>query len=87
MTKKSKTFSKRKWLNKSESPSTGAVVGFYGNNPYKGEKGPYMFLEVADCHQSIRLHKMALESEKHFIDKIKSLNAFISDYIKFLEHL
>lgn len=82
---KSKTYSKRKWLNKSSSPSTGAAAAYYGPMPW-GKKGQkYTYFEVSDCHNSIRLHQNEIEPIDDFIRKLRSLAKMANDFADFLE--
>lgn len=82
---KSKTYSKRKWLNKSSSASTGAAVAFHGQMPW-GKKGQkFTYFEVSDCHNSIRLHQTEVESRDDFIRKMRKLAKMANDFANFLE--
>lgn len=78
-------YSKRVWLNKTSSPSTGNVVAYDGNPEFSD--GPYhsMFLRISDCHTSIRLHKSEYDTEKDFINKMKKLRTVIDEFITYLE--
>lgn len=82
---KSKTYSKRKWLNKSGSPSTGSAVAYYGKMPWGNKKQPYLYFEVSDCHNSIRLHQTEVESREDFIRKMRDLAKMANDFADFLE--
>lgn len=66
-------YSKRTWLNKPDSPSTGNVVAFDGEVKSENEKYRSTFLSVSDCYNSARLHKADYDSKKDFIDKMKLL--------------
>ena len=84
---KSKTYSKRKWLNKSNSPSTGSAVAFHGQTPW-GKKGQkFTFFEVSDCHNSVRLHQTEIESKEDFIRKMRKLAKMADNFADFLESL
>lgn len=77
-------YNRRVWLNKSTSPSTGSVVCYYGADGWvKGEVD--MFVEVASCNASARLHKIPLESEAQYLNKVKRLRDELSKYIDFME--
>ena len=81
----SKTFySTRKWLNKEDSPSTGSVVCYDGEFDSQDNTYRNLFLEVTDCHGSIRLHKCKDYSIEDFVEKMKLLRSEID---KFIEHL
>ena len=75
----------RKWLNGSNSSSTGSVVAYCGPAPWKKAKGDMMLLEVSDCHNKVRLHKADKDSTAAFIKKLKRLRRVIDDFIIHLE--
>jgi hypothetical protein len=79
-----KSYTTRKWLNKLSSPSTGSICCYYGPSAWDASKTD-MFLEVADCHNSARLHKTELESKDDFVEKLKLLRSELDNYIKYLE--
>lgn len=81
---KSKTYSKRKWLNKSGSPSTGSAVAYYGPMPWGKKKQSYLYFEVSDCHNSIRLHQTEIEKRSDFIRKLRTLAKMANDFADFL---
>ena len=79
-------YSKREWLNKNDSPSTGSVVAYcgqiaYGNMP----KEDAAFLEVSDCHGKVRLHRTTIDTTQEFIEKLELLRDTISDFIAYLK--
>ena len=81
-----KTFSKRVWLNRDESGSTGSVVAFCGDVKWKpGEPEIMTFLEVADCHCKARLHRTYLDSREDFIIKMQTLRDTVDEFIDFLK--
>ena len=63
----SKNYKRTTELNDIKSASTGSCTAFYGKNPWKEFKSPYMFFEVADCHSKTRLHNSQTDSRKTFI--------------------
>lgn len=73
------------WLNKETSPSTGSVVCYDGDVEYTEGESDCIFIEIADCHQKVRLHKSHTDTTEEFIDKIdliiNSLNNFKSHLI------
>ena len=69
----SKKYSSRKWLNKKGSPSSW------------NEKIIDSYLEVSDCHNSVRLHKAKSQSDNDFLMKMKKIRKSIDDFIEFLE--
>lgn len=71
---KRETFYKsEQWLNKENSPSTGSIVCFDGDVEYTEGLEPCVFVEIADCHQKVRLHKSHTDTTEEFIDKIDSM--------------
>jgi len=81
-----KTFSKRVWLNRNDSGSTGSVVAFCGDVKWKpGKPEISTFLEVSDCHSKVRLHRAYLDSREDFIAKMLLLRDTVDQFIKFLE--
>ena len=78
-------YNKRVWLNKEGSPSTGNVVCFDGNITWHGNRIRDLFLQVSDCNNSIRLHKIDDDSIDDFIDKIKLLRDEIDKFATYLE--
>ncbi len=83
--KKPLLFHRRCWLNGESSASTGSAVGYCGPSPFIGDDAFYTFLEVADCHGKIRLHKASTEDKKDFVAKLRSLSKLASDFANALE--
>ena len=82
---KQKTYSKRAWLNKKGSPSTGSAAAYHGQMPW-GKKGQkYTYFEVSDCHNSIRLHQTEIEPTADFIRKLRKLAKMATDFADFME--
>lgn len=81
---KTKKFSSRSWLNKKVDPSTGSLCCYYGPAPWSQDKQD-TYLELSDCHNSVRLHKTKLQTNKDFIKKLKSIRKDVDKFIKFLE--
>lgn len=80
------TFSKREWLNKKDSPSTGSVVAFDGMvKEEDGTEYRSTFLQVADCWSKVKLHKACYDTRKDFIDKMKKLRSVLDEFINHLE--
>lgn len=62
----------RVWLNADDSPSTGSVVAYDGpDNWASGERS--QFLEIADCHNKVRLHRSKLDTVADFAAKVRRL--------------
>lgn len=78
-------YSKRMWLNREDSVSTGSVVAYRGEMIFEdNEKKKVAFLEVADCHNKIRLHVTPTDTMDDFIVKMETLRDFINDYVVYL---
>ncbi len=82
-------YNKRTWLNAESCDSTGSVVAYDGkvtdldtNNQYTQR-----FLEIADCHHKIRLHKTSDDTDKDFLDKMRLLKSEIDQFINYLESI
>lgn len=79
------SYSKRVFLNKLNSASTGSVVTFDGIVQYKNERVRSTFLSISDCYVSARLHKADEDTADDFIDKMKLLKNEIELFINHLE--
>ncbi len=81
-----KVYSKRVWLNKDESSSTGSLVAFHGKAKWhKNEDQIVTFLEVADCHGKSRLHKTYSDTMPEFISKLRIMASAIISFANWLE--
>ena len=80
-------YSKRVWLNKDASTSTGSVVAFHGDVQWnsKTKKHKETFLEISDCNVKARLHKTYDDTDQDFINKMKLLVKTITKFTDFLE--
>ena len=79
-------YSKRVWLNKDNSPSTGSVVAYQGPIAYgHDEKEEAIFLEIASCHDKIRLHHTTIDTMQDFIEKMELLRNTIDNFITHLK--
>jgi len=79
-------YSKRVWLNKDSSASTGSVVAFHGETQWRDDKPEITsFFEVADCHCKARLHKTYADDMPSFIAKLRALAAVAEEFATFLE--
>ena len=80
-----KTYCKRMWLNKDESPSTGEIVVFDGM--VKDEDSEYRttFCQIGDCFEKVKLHKADYDSMDDFIEKMKLMRDVIDGFIEHLE--
>lgn len=79
-----KTYATKKWLNSEKDPSTGAICCYAGPAPWQ-PKRKTLYLEVSDCHNSVRLHKNEIQTKKDFINKLVSLKEEIDNFINFLK--
>jgi hypothetical protein len=80
-------FSRRVWLNKDTSGSTGAAVAFCGPAKWNNkEQEIHTFFEVSDCHCKVRLHKTYSDTSAEFIEKMRTLSKLASDFADFLEY-
>ena len=80
-------YSKRKWLNKDDSSSTGSIVCFSGlaNWSEKGKKRTLIrFVEFGDCLGKVRIHQSKHESLEEYRLKISKLKTEIDNYLKYL---
>ncbi len=80
-------YKSEKWLNPSDSPSTGSIVCYDGMVDYSDGPDRCVFLEVADCHQKIRLHKAHTDSLDSFVDKLRAMRNEIDGFINHLEQV
>jgi hypothetical protein len=74
----------RQWLNDNNSASTGSVVAFHGETTWRDKPEVTMFLELADCHNKVRLHKSYDDTQAMFIDKLNKLATVVSNFAIFL---
>ena len=78
-------YSKRVWLNKNDSPSTGNMVAFDGDIQWRDETVRSTFLQISDCGVSARLHKADNDKIEDFIDKIELLKNEVQLFIDYLK--
>jgi hypothetical protein len=72
-------------LNPDDSPSTGSLVCYDGDIEYSDDGvQPCMFVEIADCHGKVRLHKAHTDTNKEFLIKLRTI---ILQLTKFCNHL
>jgi hypothetical protein len=76
-------YSNRKFLNPEGHPSTGSVVAYHGEAPWKkGKKRDILtILEISDCHNKIRLHRAEVDTLDEFIVKMEKLRDVIDDFV------
>lgn len=78
-------FKSEKWLNPTDSPSTGSIVCYDGMVDYSDGPDRCTFLELSDCHQKARLHKTHTDTPKEFLDKVKAIRKELNVFISHLE--
>lgn len=78
-------FKSEKWLNPTDSPSTGSIVCYDGIVDYSDGPDRCTFIEVSDCHGKIRLHKTHTDTTKEFLDKLKAIKKELTVFISHLE--
>lgn len=72
-------------LNPQDSPSTGTLTCYDGDIEYSDDGvQPCIFIEIADCHQKIRLHMSHTDS---IVDFLKKIEKMINALKKFEHHL
>ncbi len=79
-----KSYNKRTWLNKEDSPSLGSVVAFDGIVDYSEGSERTMFLALSDCRFTVKLTKNT-EPIEDFILKIELLKTEIELFINHLK--
>lgn len=79
-----RSYNKRTWLNKDDSPSLGSVVAFDGEVNYSNGTERTTFLAVSDCSKTIKLIKNT-ENIEDFTEKMKLLKSEIELFIDHLE--
>ena len=80
-------YHKRLWLNAKHSFSSGSVVAFHGRVDFGGQRGKSTesFLEIADCHGKVRLHRASYDSKRDFARKLRKLAAVAIEFADALE--
>lgn len=81
--KKVTRYKKTIWLNDPESSSTGSIVCYDGSLQYEdtGDRMvPCRFVEIADCHQKVRLHQTHVDTLDEYKNKIDALILGLTAY-------
>ena len=80
-------YNKRVWLNDRRSFSSGSVIAFHGPVDFGGQRGvsTESYIEIADCHGKVRLHRANYDSRKDFVRKLRKLAAVASQFADALE--
>ena len=77
-----------KELNSKYHPYTGTITCYYGRAPKNFSSKYDAFIQINDCHNSIRLHPESLKTKKDrtsYYNKVKQLRKEIHRYEKWLE--
>lgn len=80
-------YSKRIWLNPNDSPSTGNMIMFDGQEYDEDGKGyNSQFLKISDCYHTIRLHQAYYDTKKDFLNKLILMRDELNLFIEHLEN-
>ena len=76
-------YSDRRWLNPDGHPSTGSVVAYHGEAPWRKSKkrDEMTILEISDCHSKVRIHRSETDTREEFIGKMETLREVIDDFV------
>jgi hypothetical protein len=80
-----KIYNTRTWLNPKTSDHTGSIVCFSGNVLYDQKNIDRKYIEIADCHCKVKIHKGMGDRDVDFINKISKLRDEIDNFIVFLK--
>jgi hypothetical protein len=82
-------YCRRVWLNPGDQSLTGSIVTFNGDSAWKGENGPVKvsFVEVADCHNKVRIHGGDYDSISQFADKVELMRDTLTEFVQYLRKL
>lgn len=78
-------YNRRIWLNSESSRSTGSLVCFDGKTEFSDGVDRDSFIEIADCHGKVRLHKSSDDSISDFIQKLSTMRNEIDFFINHLQ--
>lgn len=85
--KTDKRYVTREWLNPDMSDLTGSIVCFDGRViDFEGKEFPEIFVEIADCHRKVRIHKTSDSTDDEFLFKLRNLRNEITKFITHLEN-
>lgn len=82
---KSKHYNSRVWLNSDDKSSTGSIVAFHGKSDWSDKDAS--FLEVADCHGKVRIHKTDSEDMDDYLAKLQNIVNEVEAFMAHLERL
>ena len=79
----------REWLNPPGSDFTSSVVAFHGLSEWTtdGVGRPATFLEIADCHCKVRLHRANSQPLSEFVVKLIRLRGVLDRFILELQEV
>lgn len=78
------SYVERVWLNPPTSPSTGSIAVYDGVSPFAPDTDELSYVEVADCHQKVRLHQTKNDSREDFATKVEVMRDVLD---RFARHL
>jgi hypothetical protein len=81
-------YSRREWLNPTESEATGSVVAFDGFTRRRNSEDLQRttFLEVSDCAGKVSLHRLSPDGTQAFIRKMRLLAEVVTEFADCLEN-
>ena len=80
-------YTKRVWLNPYNSPSTGNMVMFDGEEYDKdGKEYDSRFLKISDCYHTVRIHQAYYDTEEDFLNKIILMRDELNSFIEHLQN-
>jgi hypothetical protein len=81
------TYNKRMWLNPRSSSSSGSIAVFDGSVKYPRAETEtdLSFVEVADCHGKVRLHRCHGDSKLAYFKKVTKMKKVLEDYLIHLQ--
>lgn len=79
-------YADRRWLNNDGHPSTGSIVAYHGEAPWRqGKKQDEMtILEISDCHGKVRLHRAEIDTMEDFVKKMEVMRDVVDQFINHL---
>lgn len=79
-------YHEREWLTEIGNSSTPTVVSFAGEIKWGSEDKPSEFymIEISSCHEKIRLHKTADQTDEDWIKQVWKLHTHVGKYLEFL---
>lgn len=78
-------YNTRVWLNKNSSRNTGSIVCYDGITEFSDGMNEDSFVEIADCHNKVRIHKDLNGTNDEWLNKLRLLRDNLNNFILFLE--